>query len=223
VKGTFLKKDGQTHLLLFFTGWGMDPHPFRVLDARAYDIFVCYAYKRPWKLPSVLKQYQKVTVLAWSLGVAVALRLSPNIKASRWIFLNGTGALVHPRFGISPRVFSLTLDSLKQYGSKTLQNFYQNMFSGEKQAFFELFLRHRPQRDLAEVIAELEEASSLKQEDLLIPHQTTVLAGQKDRIIPIQKQLNFWNTKGVRLKVLPWGHFPFYRFVYLDDLLETPL
>ncbi len=220
MQGVFLVQRHRPRLLWFWTGWGMDERPFQDLSSQDYDVWVCFDYRSLDYAPSVWEDYQEVIVLAWSLGVGAALQAFDRLKqVSAWVFVNGTGAFRHPRWGIPPRIFDRTLAALKDQRAQTLYAFYQNMFFGEADGDLARFLSHRPQRNLKEIVEELEMAADL----LVTPRLTNkvvALVGQKDRIIPARNQQAFWQEMGLKCHLYPWGHFPFYRFSTFEELLE---
>ena len=217
MKAEFLVRKGRSKLLVFFAGWGMDPRPFGRLSSQAYDVLILFDYRELRDLSLDLSAYQETEVLAWSLGVSAALRMAAKIPARRWVFLNGTGAFGHKGWGIHPRLMERTLKALKTRGEESLLAFYKNMFQGEKG--LSEFLAKRPSRPLEKLITELEEASSwspvFPKEDL----NAVALVGEKDRIIPPSAQKAFWEKAKVPVKSHPFGHFPFYRFTYFEDIL----
>ena len=44
MKYYFLKHNNESHLLLFFAGWGMDYHVFPELEEFNGDVCICYDY-----------------------------------------------------------------------------------------------------------------------------------------------------------------------------------
>ncbi len=198
----------------------MDKTPFEGLTSTLYDVWVSFDYRYLKDIPPLWEDYDQVIVLAWSLGVGAVLKVFDQLKnVSAWVFINGTGAFRHPRFGIPPRIFDHTLAALKEKRHKTLEAFYQNMFYGEAAQDLARFQAHLPKRDLEELIEELEGAQGF----LLTPRlrgNATALIGQKDRIIPARNQEAFWQEMGVKSLFYPWGHFPFYRFSTFEELLE---
>jgi biotin synthesis protein BioG len=216
MKARFLIQKGRTHLLLFFSGWGMDPRPFAALSSRKYDVLMLFDYRERERLPDI-SAYEKVTVLAWSLGVVVALEQTPKLSASRWVFLNGTGAFCHKEWGIHPRIMARTLEALRTRGEASLLAFYANMFRGESPGSLEEFMTRRPERPLEDLVTELE--AFVEAPPVVSVTKAVALVGERDRIMPPKAQEAFWQRAGVRIVKRPWGHFPFYRFRYFEDLL----
>ena len=74
----WLQRANLPHCLLFFSGWGMDPEPFRFLPARSCDVLLVHDY-RHLQLPELepLAAYRQVHLAAWSMGVWGAAHLPP--------------------------------------------------------------------------------------------------------------------------------------------------
>ncbi len=194
-------------LILFFLGWAMDERPFLDLIPPGTAVAFLYDY-RDLELPA-WPPFPKVKVLAWSLGVRVALYHRERLPYEMSL-VAGTGAFVDPRWGIPPRVFNLTLKALREKGESVLSRFYQKMF--EDPAHWERFERGTPQRPLKEVQEELE-IQALK-----VPVFPSSAKGlkvwitQKDAVFPSQAQKAYWERAGVPVNMLPEGHFPFYSY-----------
>ncbi|AEH45951.1 protein of unknown function DUF452 [Thermodesulfatator indicus DSM 15286] len=198
------KRQGEG-LLLFFLGWGFDETPFLpLLENETYDVAFIYDYREE-KLPA-LPEHSETTVLAWSAGVLCALSKQEAVFG-KTIFLGGTGALRHRRWGIPPKIYDATLSALKKDGEKALYSFYKNMFLREED--FKFFLKNKPQRLLNELIEELEVLSDKNFSEKTKNAQ--VIITEKDRIIPPRSQKNYWSQMGLSFCQKPWGHFPFYQ------------
>ncbi len=213
MQARLLKGKAQEGLLIFFTGWGLDERPFASLTAQSpFDLFILFDY-RELSLPPWPEGYPRYYVLGWSLGGVVALKLAPHLPYPLYI-LGATGFFCHPRWGIPPKIFALTLSGLKKYGLKSLKKFYQNMF--REDPGLEQFLKNPPQRPLAALIEELEIAQNYTTRT---SEATQVIITAKDPIIPPRAQQAFWQGKPVQTR--PWGHFPFYRFRDFSTLLRN--
>jgi len=201
-------------LIVFFAGWAMDERPFRRLGEKNTAVALIYDY-RDLELPEIPQGYSRVYVLAWSLGVCAALK-NPSALEGEILCLAGTGAFSHPVFGIHPRMINLTLKGLEERREKSLLAFYANMFSGEPG--FDLFLENRPQRPLSEIIEELRIAFAGKP---LFPsnlERVRALCTSKDRIVPFEAQVRYWERVRVPMRVFETGHFPFYSLASLKEL-----
>ena len=74
MRQVFLKKDGTERLLLFFAGWGMDERPFLDLNPSC-DFMVCFDYLSMDFDAGLVRGYDRIDVVAWSMGVFAASRL----------------------------------------------------------------------------------------------------------------------------------------------------
>jgi len=218
MKLALLGDPGAEKLLVFFTGWGMDARPFEALVPEGGRVAVLFDYRDP-ELPA-LPRARRVKVLAWSLGVRLALEALPRIPAETALFVAGTGAFAHPRQGIDPRLVRLTLEGLRREGESVRRRFFERMFEHREE--FLRFLRNSPARELSEVVEELEVALALSP---IIPRKeelppSLALIPEEDRIFPPRAQREFWRTAGVPFREIPGGHFPFYRFRDLGEFFE---
>ncbi len=193
-------------LLIFFNGWAMDERPFVSLWPQGMRIAMLFDY-RDLTLPELPSVRGRTLVLAWSLGVYAAL-YHLEILPSRIVFLAGTGVFKDRLYGIDPRVLDLTLAALKEKGYPVLERFYRRMFA--KEDSYRRFWANPPQRELAEVIEELEAAGSFPALFPEIPPEARVLIPEKDDIIPCSAQERFWEKAKGSFVRFPEGHFPFY-------------
>ncbi len=189
----------------------MDETPFLELVPLGWDVLFLYDF-RNLKPPVFPDDYKETKILAWSFGVVAALSVREELKGPL-LCVAGTGAFYHAHFGIPPRLYDVTLKALKRDTEKTLNSFYQNMFTDKKDLNF--FLSRRPQRCPSSLIEELE---SIKDKSYLPPNKKPlVLITHRDRIISARNQKKYWG-KGPYIREGPFGHFPFYRFRNLEDL-----
>jgi biotin synthesis protein BioG len=104
-------------LLLFFSGWGMDPRPFRFLGTGESDVLLLFDYRKGGESPdfgSLFSSYDRVMLVAWSLGVAVANRVVREWagRLADAVAINGTTRPVDEQFGIPADVFDGTIENL---------------------------------------------------------------------------------------------------------------
>ncbi len=214
MQARLLKGKTGEELLIFFAGWGFDERPFLSFAARSpFDVMVIFDY-RELDLPPWPEDYRRYQVLGWSLGGLVALKFERYLPGPLFL-LATTGHFCHETLGIPPKIYGLTLSGLRRFGQKSLAKFYAKMFQEEEDLV--KFLKNPPSRALEEVILELEFASTYTAERPSGP--VKVIITTQDRIIPPKAQLNFW--QGQKVKELPWGHFPFYRFKDFSALLAA--
>ena len=214
-------KEGNKGLLLFFLGWGMDETPFLPLKTSGLDLLLLYDY-RDLVLPPLPESYQRIMLLAWSFGVYAALHcLSGGLlpKLEKAVFLNGTGAPYDRAYGIPPRVFDVTYKAFERAPQETLFRFYQNMFLRRED--WRRFKGHLPRRDFEELREEL--ACARQWPPLFCsPPVGKALWAAQDAIFPPAHQRRYWETLSFPAEEILEGHFPFYRFQYLEQLVEEP-
>ena len=88
----FVKREGNSRLILIFAGWGMDATPFRHISRPGYDTLVLWDYRDLTADWSLVSEYEEIVLIAWSMGVYAA---SMSIHAidrqiSTRIAVNGT-------------------------------------------------------------------------------------------------------------------------------------
>ena len=129
----WLHRNNHRECILLFSGWGMDPAPFRFLPAANHDLclFSDYRQLHPLSLDT-FAGYER-------------LHLSPGRWASGWpdiswpirrhafascTAIGGTLAPIDKQRGIPPDSYAAMLDHFSQ---EVLDTFYRNMFDDEDQ------------------------------------------------------------------------------------------
>ena len=160
-------------------------------------------------------QYEQIDVISFSYGVFMSQFVDiPKIHSN--IAICGTLFPINREFGISPKIFDLTLKTLND---ENLQKFYKNMFDEENE--FEKFiqLNKTSQLNIENLKQELETIKSLAIENNKTKRKfTRVYVANNDKIIPARAQNAFWQDK-INIKQLESGHFPFFK-ISLEDLLN---
>ena len=215
----WLHHNNHRECILFLAGWGMDPTPFQSLPAGDCDLYMVYDYRqlRPISL-DCFAGYERLHLIAWSMGVWVAAHLLADQAASfaSCTAIGGTLTPVDKQRGIPPEIYADMADNFNQ---ETLESFYRNMFDSEEQ--LALFLANRPQRGLDELHTEMVafrnwfhqygEASDLF---------TQKIVTSRDRIFSGRNQLRAWGKDCSTVR--NWPHFPFSLLADWRDLLPTP-
>lgn len=194
----------------------MDPAPFAFLPAVDLDLYMVYDYRQlaPIDLDP-LAGYERLHLIAWSMGVWVAAHLlgdQATAFATRTA-LGGTLAPVDKQRGIPPESYAAMAEGFNQ---EILDGFYRNMFDDQDQ--LARFLDNRPQRDLAELRAEMVAFRHWFEQygpaqDLF----TDTIVTSRDRIFSGRNQLRAWGKD--RSTVRNWPHFPFALLADWRDLL----
>lgn len=214
-----LQNNNSDNLILFFCGWGMDENPFSVLKSNC-DVLYVYDYTTPDFPAFDFSKYKSVKLLSFSYGVyagAIA-KLPDDLKLDARVAINGTLIPVDDKYGVPVKQFELT----EKMDSQSVVKFRQRLFGGEKaQQHFDIFENHLPKRSAQSCTEEL---LGMKKYVPQIPAaQKTfdkVYVAKYDRCVPTRNQRNFWQKAGLEETIeLESGHFPFYNYKKLEDLL----
>ena len=197
----------------------MDENPFSVLKSNC-DVLYVYDYTTPDFPAFDFSKYKSVKLLSFSYGVyagAIA-KLPDDLKLDARVAINGTLIPVDDKYGVPVKQFELT----EKMDSQSVVKFRQRLFGGEKaQEHFDIFESHLPQRSAQNCTDEL---LGMKKYVPQIPaaHKTfdKVYVAKYDRCVPTRNQRNFWQKAGLEETIeLESGHFPFYNYKKLEDLL----
>ena len=214
-----LQNNNSDNLILFFCGWGMDENPFSVLKSNC-DVLYVYDYTTPDFPAFDFSKYKSIKLLSFSYGVyagAIA-KLPDDLKLDARVAINGTLIPVDDKYGVPVKQFELT----EKMDSQSVVKFRQRLFGGEKaQQHFDIFENHLPKRSAQSCTEEL---LGMKKYVPQIPAaQKTfdkVYVAKYDRCVPTRNQRNFWQKTGLEETIeLESGHFPFYNYEKLEDLL----
>ena len=137
-------------LLLFFAGWGMDDAPF-VPMLGAFDTAVVWDYTDITSPLPFLKDYARIDLIAWSMGVWAATQVLADTSLHSAVAVNGTPWPIDDTRGIPTAVFDATLVSFSEAG---LTRFRRRMCGGT--AAMNAFMEHAPARSVEELRVELD-------------------------------------------------------------------
>ena len=215
----YLEKNNSTSLILFFCGWGMDENPFSILK-NSEDILYVYDYTVPDFPEFDFSKYKRVRLLAFSYGVYASgiAPLPADLKLEKSVAVSGTLIPVDDRLGVPVRQFELT----EKMDSQSVVKFRQRLFGGEKaNEHFEIFEKHLPQRSAKSCTEEL---LGMKKYVPVMPaaqrKYDKIYIAMHDRCVPTRNQINFWyNNMSADITEIQTGHFPFYNYNSLEELL----
>ena len=204
---TFFIDNNSDEIILFFLGWGMDERPVLPLKSKK-DILYIYDYSN-LDFDFDYSQYKKVYVISFSAGVSVAAYLNlPNINYS--VAINGTYEVCNPEFGLGD-------DMVKVFESISLTNYldFRRDYLVNTEEEFDKFNIHAPIRTLKSSMDELKALKTYDFKNMQFSYDK-VLISKEDKILTFDKQQKFWGDK---LTKINGGHFAFYNFKTLDELL----
>lgn len=197
-------------MILFFAGWGMDEQPFLQGQNEGRDLLICYDYRELSFDEELLKGYESILVVAWSMGVWVAhhtlSRLSLPIV--RNIAVNGTLYPLNDEKGIPAAVFWGTLRNLD---ANSLQKFRRRMCKSPE--VYKAFLEIAPTRSLDHLKNELEHIGmqymeSVEQGNSKPFHWDAAIIGTDDRIFLPENQQRAWQEEpDTKVHLCDTGHY----------------
>ena len=216
MKTFWLKKQNNSKLILFFCGWGMDKHPIEHLKIGDFDAVVVYDYSN-LDLEEDIHNYKEITLIAWSMGVFAASLACEKLNIQKAIAINGTQCPIDANFGINPKIYQLTLDNFSEV---VRDKFFKNMFSSDN----EYGKFSKPMRELENQRNELAFLKEMVQEKQLFNFKfDCAIISNQDNIIPSKNQKKFWQTKKVKVVELNSGHYPFFKFNSLEEIINETL
>jgi len=179
------------------------------------DLLVFYDYRDiSGEEAPLLEMYERVRVIAWSMGVwAASVLLNRwNIPVRESVAVNGTERPVDGIHGIDPRVYLLTERGMTECGR---EKFFARMFS--RKGELERFEANRPCRDLDE---QREELRLIREQSVVLKPEWSwdrayVSAG--DVIFPVENQRAWWKER-CEVIGLEGGHYPFYELDHWEKI-----
>lgn len=218
------RREKNNRLVIFYGGWGSDENIFVPLCDDEFDFILFYNYSAddPLILPEP-KVYEKITVIAWSLGVWAAEYLLPKtgFKPDVSIAVNGTPIPADEKFGIPLNIIEGTLNNITE---ENISKFYLRMFGDKKT--YEANLQRIPKRTLKSLHDELRWLYNRMMEQKE-PGFTWnyAITSKPDRVYPSEKLESFWKLqKNTNHITLPLPHYFFHRWNSLSgfiDFVET--
>ncbi len=217
---TWINKNSAKKLILFFNGWGMDKNIVQHIKPLGYDICMFNNYTDIKYFDNNYDSYDKIYVIAWSLGVWAAERIINNveIKIEKSIAINGTSLPIDNMYGIPKNIFEGTANN---WNDKNKQKFWLRMFSGK--TCLNDFSDCLPKRESADQKNEILYLTDkiLKHESITTFNWDTAICGEKDQIFTIKNQKQFWVQKAkTKLLITNIPHFPFTQTETWDDIIN---
>ncbi|PWJ44875.1 pimeloyl-ACP methyl esterase BioG family protein [Sediminitomix flava] len=219
----WINKASNTHLLVFFSGWGLDEKPFQPITSESVDVLMVYDYReldQVEELYEILNTYEEKTLLAWSMGVWHGSYLLQELQEQFpvRIALNGTPYPVHDQWGIPPLFFQRTIEV---FDEETRGKFFKRM-CGDRATMMK-FVNYPPERDLQEQRDELIYIwQRTKENPPVRDFYTHSITCDRDFIFPYQSQTEYWDLANKTFsRDIEGSHFPFYRWNTWDEMIVS--
>lgn len=204
----WLNKNNNDKLIVFFNGWGMDDKVISHLDCEDFDVLAFCDYET-FEIPNFdFSTYSKKYLIAWSMGVFVCNYFYEAFcNFDKYIAINGTQKPIDDEFGISKKIYDLTVNNFNEL---SCAKFMKKISSS-------VDLNSYKSRSNEELKNELTSIRDLKVKNYFNFDESIV--SDKDRIIPTQNQINFWNKQGVTVKSEIGAHYIFDKYKNWRDFL----
>ena len=212
---SWLNKQNNSNLILFFNGWGMSPAIVEHMNCGSYDVLEFHDYTSPhldFDLKEIVSSYDSVSLIAWSLGVWAAAELlsDSDISIKHAVAVNGTLEPISDEYGLSPDIFQGTIDN---WSEKSQFAFNRRMCRDKKE--MELVLANQSARSIE---SQKEELIALKQRiennndiSVFLPFNIA-LVSIYDKIFLPERQQNYWDRNAVDSQLFPAVHYLFLNF-----------
>lgn len=203
MKFKWLHNTEQRNIIVFFNGWGMDEAVVSHLEAKNYDVIMFYDYN-DLSIEfdfTMLNKYQKIYIVAWSMGVMLASLFDINFHKS--IAINGTLKPIDNQYGIPEKIYDLTIKSFNENSAK---KFIENMFIDLPDKFL-------CKRELDNQKSELVALKNYIGNENFVYDK--VIISSADKIIPTKNQVAYWNLE----PNFQSGHCPFFSFQNWEEIL----
>lgn len=201
---------GESQLILFFNGWGMDEKPFLKMASPNVDVLIVSdysSYDNIEELYSYLNNFDEIKLIAWSMGVWAAYHILSQsaIPLSFALAVNGTLQPIHLLYGIDPLIVS---EMCATFSEEVRDGFYRRMCRKELPRFSERLPTRslESQRDELSVLFELAQREAIT--ELSCTFYDKALISTKDFVIPTAHQKQFW--KSLETVLVSTSHFPFW-------------
>jgi biotin synthesis protein BioG len=217
MKKKWINRKGNMACILFFNGWGMDEQVLNGIDHSGFDVCHLNDFSDTDPFQAVDFPYDKIIVVAWSLGVCFASNILSvsKLKITQSLAINGTPLAWHDELAIPHATFKQTLDG---WNNRNRFKFNLRMFGGKSE--LEKAAKQLSQRSNESQKSELEYFYRLGH-PAPVPNFSwdRTVVGMNDQIVPPTHQLRFWeaNTKVIRTD---WNHYPFFDITNWHELFK---
>jgi len=215
MKISWLHRSGNKNLIIFFSGWSIEPSDMEFLNSENFDVVMLHGV-RSNDIPEFnFCGYEHKIVVAFSFGVFLSAMLEKiTLGANEKYAINGTLKPIDNNFGIRESIFQKTMEDLSP---ETLEMFRQNLFDDETS--ISRFSENSKNDDIEILKKELEFIHHCtKSCDVCNCDFDKVLISKNDKIISYKNQMRFWADK--KTEIIDSGHFPFYVFSSWDEIVK---
>lgn len=221
MKQVYIVHENHPRLLIFFAGWGADETPFKSYRPAKSDFMICYDYRDLEFDSQILRKYEQLAIVGWSMGVWAASQVLGRIIASedtlpiisKSVAINGTPFPIDEERGIPPAIYHGTLDGLT---GASLHKFLRRMCANSTE--FKKFLAVTPRRPLDELRDELAAIETMYTTQPAYAFAwNTAIVGNDDRIIPPDNQKRAWTSHGELIEMETAHYAPELFAKYLES------
>jgi biotin synthesis protein BioG len=214
------RREKNSHLVVFFGGWGSDENMFVPLCSDDFDFILFYNYSadEALVLPET-KTYDRITLIGWATGVWAAeyLTSKTGITPDVSIAVNGTPFPADNQYGIPLKDFE---DNLNNITDENMERFYLRVF-GDKKTY--LINAHRvPKRTLRSLQDELRWMYNRIMEHNESGFKWTyAITSRTDRIFPAENMKSYWSKKSeTKHIIVPMPHYLFHNWNSFTEFIR---
>ncbi|MEO1952126.1 alpha/beta fold hydrolase [Thioclava sp.] len=187
MRARWIRQQGHRHLVMFYSGWATETAGIERL-AGDTDLLILSDYRDETFDPAWIERHDRITLVAYSMGVAVATRHLGGLRPDRAIAICGA---TDPRRTIGADIYDGTLAGLDR----------QRLARFARRAGL-------PQPQTPDIAALGDELCALRARPTAPPGAfDRIIAARKDRIFPADAMTAAW--QGQPIDWVETGHFPF--------------
>ncbi|GAF04460.1 pimeloyl-ACP methyl esterase BioG family protein [Saccharicrinis fermentans] len=205
------------NVILFFNGWGMDHSAVDHMQSDHYDLVEFNDYRTIDFNECEYSHYEKIYVVAWSLGVWVASFIfnRSSLAISKAVAINGTPHPINAKEGIRPSVFEGTL---KGWNKSNRELFLMRTIGAKSkyEAHATIFGKRTIENQKEELASLYKQINVHKDFEFKF---NTAIIGNDDAIFTAQNQVNYWQSK-TYCKFMDLPHYPFLQLLSWDVILR---
>jgi hypothetical protein len=214
------RREKNSHLVVFFGGWGSDENMFVPLCTDDFDFIMFYNYSadEALVLPET-KTYDRITLIGWSIGVWAAeyLTSKTGIVPDVSIAVNGTPLPADNQYGIPLDVFEENLNNITE---ENMEKFYLKVF-GDKKTYL-INADRVPRRTLKSLQDELRWLYNriMEQKEPGFKWDYAVTS-EIDRIFPAENMKSYWGKESsTKHMIVPLPHYLFHTWNSFTEFIN---